>query len=138
MAHSILKIDKYGRPYPGWSETPPLPLMPYTFVDWLTPKLRQDMTVFEFGSGNSTLYFAQHCRSVISAEHHVLWGTALGKILPPNVTMVYFPLNRLNQYVAFIDSFPEPFDIVVVDGMVREECIRKACLLYTSPSPRDS
>src|SRR5207248_5255473 len=50
-----------------------LPWFSYAAIDFLKSYLRNEMQVFEFGSGGSTLFFAQYCKSVASVEDNAHW-----------------------------------------------------------------
>src|SRR5207253_3435163 len=50
-----------------------LPWFSYAAIDFLQSYLRSEMQVFEFGSGGSTLFFAQQCKSVTSVEDNAHW-----------------------------------------------------------------
>ena len=118
-------IDKYGRPYAAKVEQEITPLWPDPFIEWLEPRLRKDMTVFEWGSGNGTLWLARRVKSTYSVEHHVLWNRALRPILPCTSMYTYIPIDKLDLYPAVIKSQGE-FDIIIVDGMCRDACIHEA------------
>lgn len=119
-------IDSSGIPKAVKVETEVLPLWPVAFVEWLEPRLTKQMHVFEFGSGNGTLWLARRVASTVSVEHHVHYKDALTPILPDNSALVYVPMSRLDQYPNVIEGFRRKFDIVIVDGMLRDACIRLA------------
>src|SRR2546430_10979936 len=50
-----------------------LPWFAYAAIDFLRSYLDKEMRAFEFGSGGSTLFFAQHCKKVISVEDNAPW-----------------------------------------------------------------
>lgn len=54
-----------------------LPWMTYDAIDFLSSIYTPDMTVFEWGSGGSTLFFARRCRRVVTVEHDQKWSTLL-------------------------------------------------------------
>ncbi len=54
-----------------------LPWVTFEAKRWLDSYLRNTMTVFEWGSGGSTLYFAKQVRQVISVEHDQKWYDAV-------------------------------------------------------------
>jgi len=95
-------------------------------------------TVFEYGAGKSTIWFAGHARHVTSVENNPQWFTAvcvkldeLG--LDADLHLVEFDDRLRDQkalakiYVAVIDTFPdESLDVVFVDGKARPWCIRDA------------
>jgi predicted O-methyltransferase YrrM len=82
--------------------------------------------VFEFGSGHSTLYWAELGAEVCSVEDHPGWF----ELVQQHITA--FPQNRvfLEQeqagYLARIDSIGGLFDMVLVDGSHRKECLEPA------------
>jgi len=94
--------------------------------------------VFEFGSGKSTVWFAQHCHHLVSVENDVDWFKAVrAKLdelgLSADTRLVAFDdskrgvKDRAAEYVAVIEAFPdECFDLVFVDGKARPWCIRDA------------
>ncbi len=118
----------------------------------LTPEL----TVFEYGSGGSTIFYSKRVRQVISVEHDASWfsrvKTALAEervsncdyclILPqhtdkpngsPEDPEAYCSSDQhyadysFYNYVTSIDSFPDQFfDLVSVDGRARPSCVSHA------------
>ncbi len=54
-----------------------LPWITYDAIDFLSKICTLEMTVFEWGSGGSTLFFARHCRHVTSVEHNIEWKNLL-------------------------------------------------------------
>ena len=120
-------VNKLGVPVVVDGE--PRPLLPDSFIDWLEPRLNESMNVWEFGSGNSTLWFASKVNSVLSVEHHILWHKALISILPDNCKLLFIPLSRLDPYPeVFSGTSPQ---ILLVDGMLRNECIHAAAASWT-------
>src|SRR4051812_14883663 len=45
-----------------------IPWFSYAAIDFLDAALRTNMTVFEYGSGGSTLFFAKRAKSVFTVE----------------------------------------------------------------------
>ena len=66
----------------------PLPWFTYSFIDFLTERLNNDFDVFEFGSGNSTLFFAKRIKHVTSVEHNVEWYNKLISKISDNVNLL--------------------------------------------------
>ena len=46
----------------------PIPWMNYNIISFLEQRLSKDLSLFEYGSGNSTLFFADLVGSVVSVE----------------------------------------------------------------------
>lgn len=128
-----------------------IPWITFEAKKWLDTIIKKEMTVFEWGSGGSTLYFSKNVKKVISIEHDAKWYDTVSKKLTAekrnNVEYIlkepeviiselrnvqdpngYFSNGYNNlmfkEYVRVIDSFPdETFDLVVVDGRSRPACI---------------
>lgn len=80
-------------------------------------------TIFEWGSGNSSVYFAKKCKQIISIEHDEAWFNKQQNKLLPNQQL--FHLKDNNYYEAII-SHNQLFDIVIVDGILRDDCLKIA------------
>lgn len=105
----------------------PLPWMTYSFISFLESRLCKDMEVFEYGCGNSTLWWAERAHSVTSCEHNHEWYLKLKTNLPENVTLHYSEAEPDDHYSNAIRKSKKEFDIVVIDGERRIECA-KNCL----------
>jgi hypothetical protein len=55
----------------GWEE---MPWMTFGVIDFLKNVVIQEMRVFEYGSGSSTLFWAKRAGKVYSVEHDSLWS----------------------------------------------------------------
>jgi hypothetical protein len=100
----------------------PLPFITYPAIEFLRRRLRPDMSVFEFGSGASTLWWAGQVASVVSCEHNADWHRTIAAKVPGNVTMLYHPLEYGGAYAKAASEFRSRFDIVSIDGRDRVNC----------------
>jgi len=80
-----LKLSLYNliRFYPSWayrlaSQSSPLdegiPWITFEAIEFLKKSLRKDMSVFEYGSGGSTVFFAKRVKKIITVEHNPEWN----------------------------------------------------------------
>lgn len=87
----------------------------------------------EFGSGRSTLWFAQRVGHLTSVEHNEAWFQKVQQMLKErrieNVEYHLIPLDRDEDdargaaYVRILDKFgPDSLDFALVDGMYRDYC----------------
>lgn len=106
-------VDKDGQPVP-W--------MTYPAIYVIDQRITKKMKVFEYGSGNSTLYWAKKAKSVIAVEGDQFWQEKLQKTAPKNATIIYRPLGE--EYSQAIQRQEGSFDIVVVDGRLRVDCAK--------------
>jgi hypothetical protein len=106
------------------AEGNPLPWYTYPMIYFLRQRVQPHWRVFEYGSGNSTLWWAKRVASVVSCEHDRGWFEQISKTAPPNVTYVYQELNE--HYPDAILAHEGPFEVVVIDGRERAECAKRA------------
>ena len=108
-------VDKDGQPIPWYT---------YPMVEFLKQLDFSQKTVFEYGSGNSTLFWAERCKRVVAIEDDPAWYKLIKPRLPANVE--YILVDNKADYVQAIHQFDELFDIIIVDGSHRFECTKTA------------
>jgi hypothetical protein len=88
---------------------------------------RPEPRVFEYGSGASTAWLARRAKTVISVEHHAGWHKALSGMIADlaNVQLWHRPIDG-EGYVNAIAEAGGQFDLVVVDGRRRIDCLQRA------------
>lgn len=104
----------------------PIPFIAYPAIDFLSRRVSKDWSVFEYGSGASTLWWAARVREVFACEHHQGWYERVKSQAPPNVTLFHVPLEYGGEYSRKVLDFPQRFDVVVIDGRDRGRCARNA------------
>ena len=106
----------------------PVPWLTYPFVDFIRPRLHMDMTVVEFGAGQSTLFWASRVSQVFSVEDNPAWFAELRPQLPTNATVLLQTLdpNHPMVYAQAADQMKGRADIVLVDGPERDLTLRNA------------
>ncbi|MFC1497318.1 FkbM family methyltransferase [Verrucomicrobiota bacterium] len=102
----------------------PLPFYVYPAIRFLENRVQPDMTVFEFGCGNSTLWWAKNVKRVISCEHDRAWYDKIRMIAPDKVEMHYLELEPDALYARHILQYPDSIDIAVIDGRDRVNCAK--------------
>jgi len=95
----------------------PVPWYTYPAIHYLRQLDVGDKTVFEYGCGNSTVYWSAVAREVVSVEDNRTWFDIMSARVPSNCRLRFEP--DLTKFVEYIHSFAEPFDIIVVDGPAR-------------------
>lgn len=101
----------------------PIPWFTYPAVEFLTERLNNTMKVFEFGSGNSTLFFAERANQIISVEHNKDWYNKISKQSPANSKIIYAKADHSNEYLDVLKMSNQKFNIIIVDGIYRNECL---------------
>ena len=112
-------------------------------MDLLLARMRPYASVFEWGSGNSTIQFAETGAHVVSVEHDAQWfdqtahrieagghknATLLFK--PPDLpadeyTSADHPGLSFASYVRAIEDY-DHFAFVIIDGRCRHKCLEIA------------
>ena len=54
-------------------EMTPLPWFTYSAIDFIKERLDKNIDILEFGSGNSTLFFAERVHKIVSIEHNEIY-----------------------------------------------------------------
>ena len=113
-----------------------LPWIAYAAIDFLDTFLKPRMTVCEYGSGGSTMFFARRVKSVFSIEDNAKWFQIVSEQLAAksikNVTMKLCPWDFKNpagfENSDYLNAIPdERFDVILVDGSEEWTRIRPIC-----------
>jgi len=120
--------DSYNAKFinPVDKNSQPVPMMSYSMIDFFKERLRPEMILFEYGSGNSTLFFSKLVKKVVSVEHNRKWYEALKSKLPENVELIFEKLEYDAEYCRKIRTVNEKFDIIIVDGRDRVNCLKNS------------
>ncbi len=102
----------------------PIPWVTYSFIDFIKPRLTKDLSIFEYGSGNSTLFYAKNTRRVVSVEHDEAWFRKIVNQKAENAEMIFCELDKGGLYSQKASSLNEKFDIIIVDGRDRVNCCK--------------
>jgi hypothetical protein len=103
-----------------------LPWFTYPAIAFLTGRAKPDFSVFEFGSGHSTLWWSQRVKKVVSVEHDLDWYQQIKPQLADHVIYFHAELGT-GKYAQAVTTFEREFDIIVIDGRDRVNCA-KNCL----------
>lgn len=115
-----------------------VPFWPYDAVRFVQRRLPYAATVFEYGSGGSTLWLTDQGALVTAVEHHPDWHRRLEAADPRLGVMLYEPADDgeirtvmtagyFDDYVGAIDDVTDDsLDMVIVDGRARVECVDRA------------
>lgn len=108
---------------------------------WLTPQANSLLSTLlkptdiglEWGSGRSTLWFAQRIKHLTSVEHDEAWHEAVSsKLKASNISNVTYLLSNVTEecekleqssYVQVVNMFGKnSLDLALVDGIYRDVC----------------
>jgi hypothetical protein len=98
----------------------PIPWFTYPAIEYLRKFDFSTKRVFEYGCGNSSLFWARHAKEVIAVESDERWYRYVSSARPKN--MVLLLESARDGYVTSIRRQNGRFDIIVIDGKWRNAC----------------
>lgn len=111
-------VDAQGQPIPWYT---------LSCLYFLAPRLPADLAVFEYGAGNSTLWWLSHSRRLVSVEHDPGWFARLQPSFAGSAATLLLRENVDDaSYTNAVAEFPDRFDVVIVDGRNRVACALNA------------
>lgn len=102
----------------------PLPWYTYPAIEYLRQFDVSEWDVFEFGSGQSTLFWAARARHVTAVEDDPEWHAAILEKIQSNVTYLFE--TDPARYTEAVARPGRAFDCIVVDGSARKRCAEAA------------
>ncbi len=102
----------------------PIPWYTYPSLEYLNQLDFRDKDVFEYGAGNSSLFWAKKARSVVSVESDEEWYISLRKELHPNQKILF--IAEKQDYINSIFQEYKKYDLIVIDGLHRLACSKAA------------
>ena len=115
--YSGTSIDKNGEPIP-WCT--------YSYNKFIEERLNSDLAIFEFGCGNSTLWYSTRVKKVDAVEHDLGWYKNLKTLAPSNVNILHKELTYGGSYSKACSEFQDKYDVIIVDGRDRVNCVKNA------------
>ena len=102
-------------------EAKPIPSYTYPAIEFIENKIDSDFRIFEYGSGNSSLWWSERVTQVISIESDANWFGYIKENMPSNVEL-YLIEDDL-KYASAINQYEDhSFDVIIVDGSNRNQC----------------
>ncbi len=98
----------------------PIPWYTYPAIEYLTQFDYSEKSIFEWGCGNSTIFWAKRAKSIISIEDNKDWFNIVDKNKQSN--MLVCLIENREKYVNKISDFNIKFDIIIIDAKYRQEC----------------
>lgn len=105
-------VDSQGKPVPWYT---------YPTTEFLSHLDLTEFSVFEYGSGNSTLWWAGRTKQVTSVEDDEAWHNRIKKKIHLNLSNISYRLEK--DPAKYFTMASNEHDIVIVDGKHRRECL---------------
>ncbi len=104
----------------------PIPWFTYPAIDFLKIHVPTHLSVFEYGCGAGTLWWAAKVKEVVACEHDQEWYKKISANIPENVNIHYVALEYGGEYSKVITRYPKKFHIIVIDGRDRVSCAKNS------------
>ena len=101
----------------------PIPWYTYPTIEYLMHLDLREKKIFEWGAGNSTLYFQDRVKSIKSIESDKNWYEYLKSNVSSNCELIF---SNKKNYAKQITIKKVKYDIIIIDGILREDCARIA------------
>jgi hypothetical protein len=127
-------LFQYGWLRSWWEGRPvdasgaPLPWITYPAIEFLSQFDFSNASVFEWGSGFSTLWWSKRCERITTVESNEQWVPYIKTLLPDSVELIVTPLNVDAEIQALIKHNPVEHDVFIIDnhGPFRWRCAEAA------------
>jgi hypothetical protein len=124
----------------GWMETrasgaardvsgQPIPWFTYSAIRFLGDRVQPLWRVLEFGAGMGTLWWSGRVKEVVAVEHDAGWA---GQVLSQCTARVQQVDDRSADAYVKATMGTGPYDVVIVDGLYRNDCLVLAPALLTT------
>jgi len=107
-------------------ENNPIPWNTYPFIKFIEPRLKDHFNIFEYGCGNSTIWYSQRVKSITSVENDKDWYERIKISLPVNARVVYRELQYGGNYCKEVLNYTEQFNIIIIDGRDRVNSVKNS------------
>jgi hypothetical protein len=147
-SHILTHAYLYLQPNGWFNDTPcdedgTTPWYTFSAIKFLKDIIKREWTVFEYGSGYSTLFFKNNVQKLVSVEHSEEWYNYiktecldLNIELAPQNTEIHPEAS--NCYNNFIQNFKQirthNFDHDLMHGLINDEFAGYASKIYISPA----
>jgi len=122
-------------PQMGWIETRAcrlardragraIPWFTYPAIALLSERVKPTWRVLEFGAGMGTIWWTTRAGEVVAVEHDRLWAKRVASQC--DARLLVAGDESPSTYLAPVSQLDGVFDMVVVDGIFRNECIEAA------------
>lgn len=109
-------LDRDGNPIPWYT---------YPAIEYLSQFDYSQKKIFEFGCGNSSLFWARRAEKVVSIEDNLQWFEKWqGEFREENLDVRWRDEGEGYYNAIFEDG--QQYDVIVVDGKRRADCARCA------------
>lgn len=96
------------------------PWYTYPAIEFLRTLDMSRCRVFEYGCGNSSVFFAKRAKEIFAAENDPAWAAEIQKLNIANLKVL--TAEEEKSYIEAPYSIGGQFDIMIIDGRYRKDC----------------
>lgn len=110
-----------------------LPWISYRAIHEIEGLMHRDWKVLEFGSGMSTLWFAERCSYLHSIENNKDWYNKVKNLIgKKGINNIRYDYRNSASYSDLSEYESGVFDFILIDGSFRSKCVRPSLRLIKS------
>jgi len=114
-----------------------IPWYTYPVIDFLRSKDFKDKIVLEFGGGQSTIWWGERAKKVITFEGNKIWYEELKRMVLSNTEVHLVTMESQEKCISEIreqlrKNEIKSYDIIIIDGLYRENLTDVACEFVSS------
>ncbi len=98
-----------------------IPWFTYPSIEYLDQLDLSEKVMLEWGAGNSSIYFSKRVKEIVSIESDREWYEKIREDAIANQEL-YFAVE---DYATKPNTLNRKFDIILIDGIKREECAQQ-------------
>jgi len=127
-------LKKYGfynsivNQFPCDSNKNSLPWYTYSSIEYLNNIDFSNCSIFEWGSGSSSIYWSTKANNVVSVEHDQLWFKKLVIRKKNNMTILLKKSKK--EYVEVLKESNKKYNVIIIDGEYRLDCCKNDLMNY--------
>ena len=110
-----VSVDKEGNSIPWFT---------YGVIELLHDRLPADFSLFEYGCGYGTKWWASRATTVHAVEHEKQWFHRISRIMPNHVHIMHRELG--DSYQSAVAESGIKYDVIIIDGRDRVQCCKKS------------
>lgn len=109
------QVNSLREDFPVDARGQPIPWITYPALEYLAQFDYSECNIFEFGAGNSTLYWSVRAKTVTAVETDSEWYEKLKRSKPENVELLF--KEDAGGFANAVRLSPLPYSLIVIDSI---------------------
>jgi hypothetical protein len=105
----------------------PIPWLSYPAIDFIEQYIPANASIFEYGSGYSTLYFSKKFAHITSVDNDLQWHNKILSLTTGSTNCkIIFSADEQTYVDSIEGEATMKYDFILIDGRWRNKCVYKA------------